>query len=109
MGIVDIDDVEAGSILIKEVLNEQGDLLLKKGGVLTEDLINKLKSLGILGVYIETAERNDSPGEIPPEVSEQLEELEYKFSDVKDNAIMAELLGAVKEYIIEKDSNDGTA
>ena len=109
MEMVDIDDVEEGSVLIKEVLNEQGDPLLKKGSMLTENLINKLKSLGVLGVYIDNAESNDRPDEIPPEVSDQLEELEYKFSDVKDNAIMEELLGAVKEYLIEKDGNDGRA
>ena len=109
MEMVDIDDVKEGSILIEEVLNEQGDLLLKKGSVLTGDLINKLISLGILGVYVENAERNDSPDEISPEVSSKLKELEYRFSDVKDNAIMEELMDAAKEYIIEKDSTDGTS
>ena len=37
-----------------------------------------------------------------------IETLENKFSDVRGNGIMEDLLAAVKEYIAEKDSTDGT-
>ena len=44
---------------------------------------------------------NDGQDSISP-MLKKIEELEYKFSDVRDNAIMEDLLAAVKEYITEK-------
>jgi hypothetical protein len=37
-----------------------------------------------------------------------IETLESKFSDVRGNEIMEELLAAVKEYITEESCTDGT-
>ena len=108
MEMVNIDDAKEGMVIIEEILNEQGNVLLKEGTVLTRDLIGKLKSLGISGVYVKNAEKNDSPDNIPPAVSTDLEELEYRFSDVRGNAIMEELMVAVKEYITEKGGSNGT-
>jgi hypothetical protein len=108
MEMINIDNAKEGMVIIEEILNEQGNVLLKEGTVLTKDLIGKLKSLGISGVYVKNAEKNDSPDNISPAVSTELEELEYRFSDVRGNAIMEELMVAVKEYITEKGGSNGT-
>lgn len=108
MEMVNIDNAKEGMIVIEGVLNKQGNVILEKGTVLTKDLIGKLKSLGISEVCVESAEKNDSPDTISPAVLTELKELEYKFSDVRGNAIMEELMVAVKEYITEKGSRNGT-
>ena len=107
MEMVDIDNAKEGMI-INEVVNEQGNVLLKKGTILTKDLIGKLKSLGISGVYLGNAEKNDSPDNISPAALAELKELEYKFSDVRGNAIMEELMTVAKEYITEKKGSNDT-
>jgi len=108
MEMVNIDDAKEGMIVIEEILNEQGNVLVKVGTILTEDLIRNLKSLGISGVYVENPEKSNGPDNISPAESIELKELEYKFSDVRGNAIMEELMAAVKEYITEIGSSNGT-
>jgi hypothetical protein len=107
MEMVDIENAKEGMI-INELLDEQGKVLLKKGTILTKDLIVKLKSLGISGVYVDNAESNDSTDNISPEALAELKELEYKFSDVRGNEIMEELMSAAKEYIIKKEGGNDT-
>jgi len=108
MEMVSIDNAKEGMIIVEDVLNKKGNILLKERTILTKALIRKLKSLGISGLYVKNAEKNDSPDNIPPAVSTDLEELEYRFSDVRGNAIMEELMVAVKEYITEKGGSNGT-
>ena len=107
MEMVNIDNAREGMVIIEEILNEQGNVLLKQGTTLTKALIGKLKSLGISGVCVENAEKDDSPNNISPAESTELKELECKFLDVRGNEIMEELMAAVKEYITEKGSSNG--
>ena len=107
MEMINIDDAKEGMIIIEEILNEQGKVLVKKGTTLTKDSIGKLKSLGTSGVCVENSEKEDNPGTISPEISTELKELEYRFSDVRGNVIMEELMATIKEYILEKGSSDG--
>jgi protein tyrosine phosphatase (PTP) superfamily phosphohydrolase (DUF442 family) len=107
MDMVKIDDAKEGMIIIEEILNEQGNVFLKEGTVLTKDMIRKLKSLGISGVCVENPEKNGSPDNMSPAASTELKELEYRFSNVRGDAIMEEIMVAVKEYITEKGSSDG--
>jgi len=107
MEMVDIDNAREGMIIVEEILNEQRNVLAGEGTILTRDLIRKLKSLGISGVCVENAERNDSSDNVPPGLLTEIQELEYRFSGVRGNAIMEELMAAVKEHIVEKGSNNG--
>ena len=108
MGMINLDDAKEGMVIIEEIRNKGGNILLKEGSTLTKDLIDKLNSLGIPGVCVDKADENDSPGNFSPAISPELKELEYKFSNVRGNSIMEELLAAAKEVIIEKGSGDGT-
>ena len=114
MEIINTDNAREGMVITEDVLNEKGNVLIKKGAALTEYLIGKLKSLEISGVCVENAGGNDRSEEddrgedLPPDVSEKLITVEYKFSAVRNNPIMEELLAATKEYITEKGSGDDT-
>lgn len=52
--------------------------------------------------------KNDSQDRISPALT-AIEELEHRFSDVRGNAIMEELMTAAKEYITEKGGSDETS
>jgi hypothetical protein len=108
MGIISIDNAEEGMIIVKAAVNEQGNVLLKKGAILTKALIGKLRSLGISEVLVDEGDEVEATDNISIEESPELKELEYRFSDVRGNEIMEELIAAVKEYLMEKgDSNGG--
>jgi len=53
---VKIDEVRPGSVTGKDILNPQGQMILAKGSILTPDLIDRLKRLGISSIPIETEE-----------------------------------------------------
>jgi hypothetical protein len=108
MGIISIDNAEEGMIIVKAAVNEQGNVLLRKGAILTKALIGKLRSLGISEVLVDEGDEVEATDNISIEESPELKELEYRFSDVRGNEIMEELIAAVKEYLTEKgDSNGG--
>ncbi len=56
MGIINIDNAEECMITVKAVVNEQGNVLLNKGVILTKVLIGKLRSLGISEVLVDEGE-----------------------------------------------------
>ena len=107
MGIISIDNAEEGMIIVKAVVNEQGNVLLKKGVILTKVLIGKLRSLGTSEVCVNEAEDDENEDNISIEESPELKELEYRFSDVRGNEIMEELMAGVKDYIMGKSGNNG--
>ena len=56
---------------------------------------------------MDEAEDDENEGNISIEESPELKELEYRFSDVRGNEIMEELMAALKDYIMEKSGNNG--
>ncbi len=106
--MINLDDAKEGMVLVEDVSNERGNVLLKKGTALTEDLISTMKSLGIAVLPV------DSPGGDGDETNHfsaptELRELEYRFSDVRDNPLMEELMAASKEHIAARGGNDDTS
>ena len=105
--MINLDNVKEGIIISEDVLNNKGTILIKKGTALTADMIRKLKSLGIMEVCVVNTDKDDSQDNVSPEPM-KMEELEDKFSDVRDDAIMEELMAAVKEYITERAHGNDT-
>jgi len=103
--MINLDNAKEGMIISEDVSNNKGNTLLKKGTALTVKVISRLKSLGILEVSVVNTKKNDSQDNVSPALTE-MEELEYKFSDVRGDAIMEELMAAVKEYITERESSN---
>ncbi|MDQ7837296.1 MAG: hypothetical protein RDU59_02250 [Thermodesulfobacteriota bacterium] len=53
---VKIDEVRPGSVVGKDMLNPQGQMILAKDAKLTPDIIDRLKRLGISSIPIEVEE-----------------------------------------------------
>jgi len=70
-------------------------------------MIRKLKSLGIVEACVVNTKKDDSQDTVSHELME-MGELEHKFSDVRNDEIMEELMAAVKEYITERDCGHDT-
>ena len=105
--MINLDNAKEGMIISEDVLNDKGNILIKKGAALTADMIRKLKSLGIMEVCVVNTDKDDSQDTVSPALI-KMEELEHKFSDVRDDAIMEELMAAVKEYIAEREHGNDT-
>ncbi len=111
MEMVNIDDAKEGLTITADVKSSQGKVLLRAGTTLTADLIKGLKALNVPGVYVDEDDDSQVPASLSSAESAEpteLAELEHKFSDVRDNAIMEEIIAAVKEYLTEKGSQNGT-
>ncbi len=114
MGMINIDDAKEGQTITVDVKSSEGKVLLKAGTTLTADLIKGLRALKVPGVYVDNDNDSQGPanissaGSAEPDEPTELTELEHKFSDVRGNAIMEEIIAAVKEYLAEKGSQNGT-
>ena len=84
-----------------DLLSPAGSLLLQKGTVLTANMIKRLKSAGILTLSIQDIGQHNGE-KAPLSAADDMEAVERRFSDVRDNTIMEEILCAVKEYLSEK-------
>lgn len=106
MAVVDINNAKKDMITAEGLLSPGGRLLLQKGTVLTANIIKRLKSDGILTLSIQDAgQHNDEKASLF--LADDMEAVERRFSDVRDNPIMEEILCAVKEYLAEKGAGNG--
>ena len=102
MGIVNINDVEAGMVLLSEVSNKHGNVLLKPGDKLAEKTIMLLKSWGITevdieghdGDAVEGKEKDALSSDIMAAIDKEVKEQFFKFTD---NPFMERLYGIVKK------------
>ncbi|MDI6790305.1 MAG: hypothetical protein QME44_06430 [Thermodesulfobacteriota bacterium] len=101
---IDLNNAESGMVIAEDTLNSRGSLILKKGTVLTDDLIKKLKSWGVSELCVEGDGQENTPA-ISKGIG--MEELEGRFSDVRGNAIMEKIMAAVREYVAGKGSAHG--
>jgi len=92
---VSVDAIEDGMVLAREVCGISGNILLRKGSVVTVALGKRLKNWGIPLVYIEgdDDERQKAcENEISPEVVKDV--LMKKFSDVFTHPLMRKIFVA---------------
>ena len=102
MGFVNVSELKPGMVVLGEVSNKHGNVLLKKGDSLTEKNIVLLKSWGITEVDIATVENQQSDAEdnavLSPETLESIErEVREMFPEFQDNPLMEKLYGIVKK------------
>ena len=105
--MINLNNAKEGMTISEDVLDNKGNIIIKKGTALTADMIRKLKSSGIMELCVVNTDRDDSQDNVSPELM-KMEELEHKFSDVRNDAIMEELMAAVKEYITERGCGNDT-
>jgi hypothetical protein len=102
MGLVNVSDLKPGMVVLGEVSNKHGNVLLKKGDSLTEKNVVLLKSWGITEIDIATVDSQQSDAEdnavLSPEDLESIEkEVRGMFSEFQDNPLMEKLYGIVKK------------
>ena len=102
MGFVNVSELKPGMVVLSEVSNKHGNVLLKKGESLTEKNIVLLKSWGITEIDIATLDGRHSDAEdnavLSPETVESIEkEVRGMFPEFEDNPFMEKLYGIVKK------------
>ena len=102
MSRVNLNDVEEGMVLLSEVSNKHGNVMLKPGDKLTEKTIMLLKSWGITEVDIEGHDGDVVDGKdkdvLSPDIIASIEkEVKGQFFDFTDNPFMERLYGIVKK------------
>jgi len=87
-----LDKLEAGMKLAKSVENASGMVLLGENTELTVEIINKIKDMGIDGVYVHGKSRPSLPLEL------MLLQLDERFSTVESEPYMDILKKVFKEH-----------
>ena len=107
MGILNIDDLKGGMVLAKDILNKHGNILIKKGNILSEQNILILKAWGITEIsvkgvdqkQVDQAEIQALPAEKVDSIEKELREF---FPDFADNQVMEEIYRVVKKFWIKR-------
>ena len=77
MGILNIDDLKDGMVLADDIINKHGNILIKKGNMLSEQNIMLLKAWGVTEVNIQGVDQAQVDQEefkaIPAEVMNSIE------------------------------------
>jgi hypothetical protein len=94
MKIVKISEAQPGCVLAKDLRDPAGSLMLAKGGVVSEGLLNSLKRKNISEIAIES---EDETGE--QAVQARLEALKNRFEGHGPNPFMKELERIIREHI----------
>jgi len=102
MGTVNVNDVADGMVLLSEVSNKHGNVLLRPGDKLTEKTIMLLKSWGITEVDIQGHDGDMGEGQekdgLTADIIASIEkEVNEQFFDFTDNPFMERLYGIVKK------------
>jgi len=87
-----LDKLEAGMKLAKSVENASGMVLLGENTELTVEIINKIKDMGIDGVYVHGKSRPSLP------LESMLLQLDERFSTVESEPYMDILKKVFKEH-----------
>jgi hypothetical protein len=102
MSRVNLNDVEDGMVLLSEVSNKHGNVMLKPGDKLTGKTIMLLKSWGITEVDVEDHDGDVAEGKEKDVLSSDIiaaieQEVKEQFFDFTDNPFMERLCGIIKK------------
>ena len=112
-----VSELKNGMILAKEILDEKGRVLLKKGDPIREAYIHKLNDWGISAVCVETPGEDQSKDAdagsensakeivVPIEITERYEaRLDAKFSEFPTNVLMNTIKKAAVRRLAQKEA-----
>ena len=106
MGYVTLEEAKEEMVMAEDILNANGLVLVGKGTVLTAAMIDRLKGHKIPGLTVHDPQSTGGPScSVASPGNEQ--DLECRFSLVREDPIMEELLEAVRGYFSEKDAGNG--
>ncbi len=84
-----------GDVLAAPVADEQGRVLLPKGAKLSAAVLSRLKGWGVRELAVE-GEDSEAPGK---SAAELITELEHRFSDWQEDALMTDLKDIVRRHL----------
>ncbi|HWR89845.1 MAG TPA: hypothetical protein VN260_06265 [Dissulfurispiraceae bacterium] len=90
---VSVEKLEPGMTLSRPVKNEAGMVLIGEGTVMSDQLIEKLKRMGISSVFVEGASMPEKPKE------EMIRELNERFKKTEREPQMSLLKRLFREHI----------
>lgn len=102
---VKLDEAKAGMVLSKPIENFQGICLLKQGARLSAENVRILKSWGVEWVWVEGGGKphEEGSGDFEKNMNISVERrLEKKFSEVLDDAVMAEIMRVASKQIQQR-------
>jgi hypothetical protein len=85
--------LEPGMVLARPVMNKSGMIMLGEGTELTDNLIEKIRDMGIESVHVQGMSQPDVPLEA------LLAALDARFSHVEKDHLMAMIKRLMKEHI----------
>ena len=107
MGILNIDDLKDGMALADDIINKHGNILIKKGNILSEQNIMLLKAWGVTEVNVQGVDQTQADQEefkaLPEEVIDSIEQkLKKCFPHFENNLVMEEVFRVVKKLRIKQ-------
>jgi len=94
-----VEELKEGIVLAKDIVNDDGLLLVTKGTVLDDKLLSLLKARGIKWVYVDISGINQT---LSPELEEEykkiVERIDTKFKEFSEHPVMMRISNAAKEY-----------
>lgn len=112
MGRVSVNSLKIGDVLGRDIISKKGIVILKKGTVLDEKLINSIKNLGFSGgaaeksfIFLEKEQANTEEDirQKDEYISKEIALLEERFERVRGNKLMDEVKEFIKAVITEQD------
>ncbi len=97
---IQVEDIESGMILERDLLGSAGNILLNKGTALSAAMGRRLKNWGITNVFVNGGEEEEVTEEVvlsvsPGEIKKHLEE---KFGKYLEHPIMRQIFKAVYNH-----------
>ena len=93
MAKLSTERLEPGMVLARPVMNKSGMIMLGEGTELTDNLIEKIRDMGIESVHVQGMSQPDVPLEA------LLAALDARFSHVEKDHLMAMIKRLMKEHI----------
>jgi len=104
---ITIDKAKPGMLVLKQVENDKGMVLLPAGSVLNEALIARLTKWGVQSVSCQSDSSDDqsaSPESQPKALDEEVtKRLEKRFLPIMDDPVMKTVFEAVKAFLQSED------
>jgi hypothetical protein len=94
MSYVPINEIQPGTPLAEPLLNTEGSLILNRGTLLTESILNRLRRIGI-----ETLSISTDPHTLEKENQELLNAVEERFKGMENNPFLQELKRLALEHL----------
>ena len=105
MGILSVEDLEAGMVIAEDVRDRSGRLLIGKGAELSDKTLRVLKTWGIIEVEVEGADSVDGDNAIEALDSDTVEGIKDQLTErFRHNQIDHVVISTLYELVFEHEA-----